>query len=107
MTTTYEDVLKFLGNATITVDQQNLLVRVWNARMKQVRSMKKFAAIAGLRVGQKVTFRVKGGGTVSGVIDKVMRTNCWVNVATHMGGPVGNTHTTRYYCPSTGLTVVG
>ena len=95
MTTTYEDVLKFLGNATLTVNQQNLLVRVLNARMKQVRSMKKVAAIAGLRVGQKVTFRTKGGYDVAGEIQKVMRTNCWVLAEGE-----------RWYCPSTCLTPI-
>jgi len=106
MATSYQDVVNFLSTATLTQDQQNALVRVWNARMKQVRTMKKVVAISRLRAGQKVSFPVKGGGTAMGTIEKVMRTNCWVNVATHMGGPANNVHTSRYYCPANCLTVI-
>jgi hypothetical protein len=92
---TFEQVMRYFVEGQIAPDQQKSLIAVWNARIKRERSTRKMEAAGGLRTGLRVSFPVRGGGTATGVIDRVMRTNCWVD----SGGR-------RYYCPATCLTVI-
>lgn len=93
---TFQDVLRYLATTNFTEEQQSQLVSAWNGNIRSRRADRKAAAARKLFPGMDVTFKLRGGGTGRGKIQKVGRTNCWV---IGFGGE-------RYYAPATGLTPV-
>jgi hypothetical protein len=93
----FADVLNYLATCQLTPTETQQLAKAWNANIKRQRTATKETAIAQFRVGQRVSFTARGGFPCTGVIEKVMRVNCWVRE---------DMTKQRFYCPSTCLKII-